>query len=73
MDASINDGENEEVNETEDIDAEGESGCKSPVKKNQLKQPKKDLLIKKNGYAMREKEQEQLERHIQLGKNQLGI
>merc|ERR1712240_395585 len=30
---SINDGENEEVNETEDIDKEGESGCKSPVKK----------------------------------------
>ena len=29
--------------------------------------------MKKNGYAMREKEQEQLERHIQLGKKQLGF
>ena len=46
---SINDGENEEVNETEDIDKEGESGCKSPVKKKQLKQQKKDLLMKQNG------------------------
>ena len=48
-DPSINDGENEEVNETGDIDKEGESGCKSPVKKKQLKQQKKDLLMKQNG------------------------
>jgi len=32
-DPSINDGENEEVNETGDIDKDGESGCKSPVKR----------------------------------------
>ena len=34
VDASINDGENEsEINEIQDINVEGESGCKSPVKK----------------------------------------
>ena len=34
VDATINDGENEsEINEIQDIDVEGESGCKSPVKK----------------------------------------
>ena len=47
-DPSINDGENEEVNETGDIDKDGESGCKSPVKRT-TKATKKGLLIKNNG------------------------
>ena len=42
MDASINDGENEsEINEIQDINVEGESGCKSPVKKSSKKNKKK--------------------------------